>query len=120
MEKAFNNAYATNQVDAYFDFYAKDATLFFYGEIWSVERYDKEWHATLKAGGEVIRNDISEVKVRILPGGKAAVATYFVDNQSRSAKGEISAAKAFETDVWQKTDGGWKIVSLHYNEIKQQ
>ncbi len=52
-------------------------------------------------------------------GGKAAVATYFADNQTRSIEGEVTNANAFETDVWQQTDYGWKIVSLHYNEIKQ-
>ena len=120
LAKAFNNDYATNKLDSYFNYYTKDATLFFYGEIWSVERYKKEWYANIKAGGGVDRNDISKVMVRILPGGNAAVATYFVDNQSHSDKGEVSVAKAFETDVWQKTDNGWKIVSLHYNEINQE
>ena len=27
------------------------------------------------------------------------------------------ATRAFETDVWQKIDGKWKLISLHYSDI---
>ena len=40
-----------------------------------------------------------------------------VDNQTCSPEGEVSTTRAFETDVWQKIDREWKIVSLHYTEI---
>lgn len=120
MEKAFNEAYATNQVDAYFGFYAKDATLFFYGERQPVERYRKEWQAAIKQGGAVLRNDISDLEVRVLPGGKAAVGSSFIDNSTRSPDGEVSTVRAYESNVWQKIDGAWKVVSLHYNEIAEE
>ena len=28
--------------------------------------------------------------------------------------------EAFETDVWQKVHGEWKIISLHYSEITSE
>jgi hypothetical protein len=31
--------------------------------------------------------------------------------------GAVTSTKAFETDVWQKIDGAWKVVGLHYSEI---
>ncbi len=46
-----------------------------------------------------------------------AASAAFIDNRTRSPEGEISTARAFETDVWQKIDGKWQIVSLHYTEI---
>jgi len=120
MEKAFNEAYAANQIDTYFDFYAKDATLFFYGERQPVERYHKEWQASINAGGAVVRNDVSDMKIRVLPGGKAAVASSFIDNSTRSPDGEVTTVRAYESNVWQKIDGQWKVVSLHYNEIAEE
>ena len=36
---------------------------------------------------------------------------------ARSPEGETGVARAFETDVWQRIDGEWKVVSLHYTEI---
>ena len=73
---AFNTAYATNDIEAYFD-----------------------------------------LVIQMMPGGETAIATSFIDNRTRSPEGEVSTVRAFETDVWQKIDGEWKIVSLHYSEI---
>jgi len=120
MEKAFNEAYATNQVDAYFNFYTEDATLFFYGERQPVERYRKEWKASIKGGSVVLHNEVSDVEVRVLPGGEAAVASSFVDNSTRSPDGEVTTVRAYESNVWQLINGEWKVVSLHYNEIAEE
>ena len=72
------------------------------------------------AGGGVVRNDASDLQVQVLAGGDVAVATYFVDNETRSPDGEVTTAKAFETDIWEKVDGDWKIVGLHYSEITSE
>jgi ketosteroid isomerase-like protein len=53
----------------------------------------------------------------MMPGEEVAIATSFINNRTRSPDGEISTVRAFETDVWQKIDGKWKIISLHYSEI---
>lgn len=115
--RAFNGAYAANDVEEYFGYYADDATLYFYGARQEVSTYHEEWSAMIEAGGRVEKNDLSDVRVQVLPGGNAAVATYFIDNETRSPDGDTAAATAFETDVWQKTDAGWKVVSLHYTEV---
>jgi ketosteroid isomerase-like protein len=114
---AFNDAYATNDVEGYFGHYTDDATLYFSGARQKVADYHEEWTALVDAGGGVEKNDESDVRVQLMPGGETAVATYFIDNASRSPEGETSVTKAFETAVWQKIDGEWKIVSLHYTEI---
>ena len=114
---AFNEAYATNDVEVYFDHYTDDATLYFFGARQIVADYHEEWSAMVDAGGAVEKNDISDVQVQVMPGDEVAVATYFVDNTTISPDGETSMAKAFESDVWQKIAGEWKIVSLHYTEI---
>ena len=115
--EAFNTAYATNDVEGYFNSYADGAMLYFYGARQDIAAYHEEWSAMVKAGGGVEKNEISDLKVQMLQGDNVAVASYFVDNMSRSAEGETSSEKAFEMDVWQKIDGEWKIVSLHYSAI---
>ncbi len=114
---AFNGAYATNDVEGYFSHYTDDATLYFYGARQKVAAYHEEWSAMVDAGGAVEKNDLSDVRVQVLPGDEVAVASYFVDYVSRSPEGERVGARAFESDVWQKIDGEWKIVNLHYTEI---
>ena len=45
---------------------------------------------------------------------------FFIADLTRSPDGTKSAVRAFETDVWQKIDGKWKIISLHYSDIPSE
>jgi ketosteroid isomerase-like protein len=114
---AFNAAYAGNDVEAYFGHYAEGASVYFYGARQDLSAYHDEWASMIAAGGGVERNELSELQVQLLPGGHAAVATYFVDYRMRTPDGEVSEARAFESDVWQIIDGVWKLVNVHYSEI---
>lgn len=115
--KAFDRAYATNDVEKYFSLYADDATAYFGDGRVDIAAYHKMWIELMAAGGGVELNTMSDLKVQIMPGGDTAIATSFVDNRTRAPDGTKSISKAFETDVWQKMDGQWKIVSLHYSVI---
>jgi len=116
--KAFDHAYATNDVEGYFSFYADNATVYFGGDARvDVAEYHEMWTGLMAAGGGVELNTMSDLRVQILPGGAAAISTSFIDNRTRSPDGTTSTSKAFETDVWQKIDGKWKIISLHYTVI---
>lgn len=115
--EAFNAAYATNDIDGYFGHYAEGATVYFYGARQDMSAYHKEWSAMMDAGGGVEMNEMSDVVIQMMPGDEVAIVTSFIDNRTRSSEGEVSTVRAFETDVWQKIDGEWKIVSLHYTEI---
>jgi ketosteroid isomerase-like protein len=116
--KAFDHAYATNDVEGYFSFYADDATVYF-GDDARVDLagYHEMWTGLMAAGGGVELNTMSDLRVQILPGGAAAISTSFIDNRTRWPDGTTSTSKAFETDVWQKIDSKWKIISLHYTVI---
>ncbi len=115
--EAFDKAYATNDIEGYFGRYAEGATVYFYGARQDMSAYQKEWSAMIDAGGGVELNEISDLVIQVMPSGEVAIATSFIDNKTRSPEGEVSTVRAFETDVWQKIDGEWKIVSLHYSEI---
>ena len=43
------------------------------------------------------------------------IATYAIDVLTRQADGKKTREKAWETDVWFKRDGKWKLVHVHYN-----
>ena len=115
--KAFDHAYATNEVEKYFSFYADDATAYFGDGRVDIAAYHTMWIELMAAGGGVEINTMSDLQVQIMPSGDTAVATSFVDNRTRSPDGTKSTSKAFETDVWQKVDGHWKIIGLHYSAI---
>jgi ketosteroid isomerase-like protein len=109
VEKSFNGAYASNDYETYFGHYTKDATLFFFGKRQAVSDYYDSWKASIKAGGGVDKYE--------MPGNVVAIATYFIVGTSHTPDGVSSTVNAFETDVWQKIDGKWKIVSLHYTKF---
>lgn len=118
--KSLNAAYADNAVEKYFDYYAADASVYFYGARQDVAAYREEWAALVDAGGGVEKNELADIQVRVMPSGDVAVASYFIDYRLRGADGEIVTDKAFETDVWLKIDGEWKLVNLHYSELPEQ
>jgi ketosteroid isomerase-like protein len=78
------------------------------------------WVELMAAGGGVELNEMSDLKVHVMPSGNAAVSTSFIDIRSRSPDGTTSSSTAFETDVWQQTGGKWKFFSLHHSEIPAQ
>lgn len=94
-----------------------DATLFYGRERQDLAAYAESWPKFMEAGGGVEKNEMSDLKVQVLPCGDAAVSTAFIHNITRSPDGSKDAIRAFETDVWQKVDGEWKVVSLHYTEL---
>jgi len=51
---AFDTAYATNDIETYFGFYADGATVYFYGARQDISAYKKEWSAMKDAGGGVV------------------------------------------------------------------
>lgn len=115
--QAFDHAYATNDTDTYFGYYAEDATVFFSGDRQDLAEYAESWPQLMEAGGGVEKNEMSDLKVQIMPGGDVAVSTAFIDNITRLPDGSKDTIRAFETDVWQKVDGEWKVISLHYTEL---
>ena len=117
LEEAFNGAYASNDVETYFGYYTEDAALYFFGARQPVAAYLEDWSATIEDGGGYEKYDLADMRVQVMPGDSVAIATYFVDATSRSPDGELAALRAFETDIWQKIDGRWRIVNMHYSDI---
>ncbi len=115
----FNVAYATNDADAYFGYYADGATVFFSGARQDMAAYEEFWRALIDGGNGVISNEMSDIVIQVMPGDTVAISTYFVDNKSEFPDDGAVEVKAFETDVWNKIDGEWKIVSLHYTELNE-
>jgi ketosteroid isomerase-like protein len=77
--------------------------------------YKRDWYALIKGGGGVEKNAISDMKVQVSPGGDTAIATYKLDVLTRQADGKKVKEEAYETDVWFRRDGKWKLVHVHYN-----
>jgi amidase len=118
--KGFDHAYANNDVEKYFSYYADEATVYFGDGRVDMAAYHEMWTGLMAAGGGVELNEMSDLQVQVMPSGDVAISTSFIDNRTRAPDGTRSTSRAFETDVWQKIDGKWKIISLHYSGITTQ
>ena len=116
--EAFNIAYETNDVEGYFDLYEENAMIYFYGERWTVSDYYDYWKNNMVgAGGGVEKNATSNMQIKVAPGGNTVIISFYIDNRSRSPEGEINEEKGYETEVWSKVNGEWKIIALHYSLV---
>lgn len=111
---AFNDAYVQNDLDAYFGFYAADATLIFDTGRVVLEDYRKDWHQLVADGGAVESNVISDIQIQLSPAGDAAVASYQLEVRTRYPDGTVVTEHAWETDAWFKTKKGWRVAHINY------
>jgi ketosteroid isomerase-like protein len=115
LEIAFNGAYERNDLAEYFSYYADDVTQWFESGRVDLADYKKSWYELINGGGGVEKNALSDLRVQVDPSGDTAVATYALEVLTRGADGKKTKERAWETDVWFKREGKWKIVHLHYN-----
>ncbi|MGD0492339.1 MAG: nuclear transport factor 2 family protein [Steroidobacteraceae bacterium] len=115
LENEFNAAYAANDLDKYFGYYADDAILWFPEGRTDVPAYKKEWTEYIKGGAALEQAKLSDLHIRLSPLGDTAVASYLLHVRTRAADKSVTDEDFQETDVWFKTAGGWKITHVHYS-----
>jgi ketosteroid isomerase-like protein len=115
LEKDFNAAYAANDLDKYFGYYADDAVLWFPEGRTDVPSYKKMWTAYIKSGAQLKSAELSDYHVKLSPQGDAATASYVLRVKTLEANKKMTDETFQETDVWFKTAGGWKVAHVHYS-----
>lgn len=113
-ERAMNDAYAANDLDKYFGFYADGMSAIFFNERTTLPAYRKSWTDSVHAGNIVKAVKLDDMQVHVLPAGDVAIASYRIDVTNQRANGAVATEKAFETDVWARHKGAWKVVHVHY------
>jgi ketosteroid isomerase-like protein len=115
LEKDFNAAYAANDLDKYFGYYAQDAILWFPEGRTDVPSYRKMWTGYIKGGAQLQAATLSDYHVKFSPQGDAAVVSYLLRVKTLEADKKLTDESFQETDVWFKGPGSWKIVQVHYS-----
>jgi ketosteroid isomerase-like protein len=116
LETDFNAAYAANDLDKYFGYYADDAVLWFQEGRTDIPSYEKEWTAFIKSGAQIQAGTTSDMHIRFSPQGDAAIASYLLHLKTKKADQKVTDEVFQETDVWFKMAGGWKITHVHYSD----
>ena len=115
LEQDFNAAYAANQFDQYFGYYRDDAVFWFPEGRTDVPGYKKEWRDFLDSGAGIVAGVVSDLHVTLSPSGDAAIASYLLRLTQREADKKVHTDDFQESDVWFKSEAGWKIVHVHYS-----
>jgi ketosteroid isomerase-like protein len=116
-EASCNKAYAANDLKTYFDCYAPDLTGLFPDGRTTLEAYRTDWSKMIQDGGHVDKFNYWNMIIQVSPGGDAAVASYQADVRVTAAGGKPGdTGKFYETDVWFRRAGVWKIVETHYSK----
>jgi ketosteroid isomerase-like protein len=116
LEQVWNDAYGANDLKNYFSYYADDPVLVFYNERTTLAEYRKSWAESTKT--EPLESaKISDLKVKVGPSGSAAIASYQLEVRTHHADGKTTTEHAFETDVWFKRKGAWRVTAVHYSTV---
>jgi ketosteroid isomerase-like protein len=115
LETDFNAAYAANDLDKYFGFYADDAVLWFPEGRTDIPSYKKEWTESIKSGMQIQAGTISDLHIRFSPQGDTAIASYLLHLKTQEADKKVKKELYQETDIWFKAAGAWKITHVHYS-----
>lgn len=112
--ESYNAAYARNDLDAYFRYFAPDVTQWFPSGRVDLPSYQASWRKYIGAGNRLESVEVRDLRVQLDPTLDAAVATYLLRVTTRTAKGEVTTEDNQETDVLFKRNGTWTIVHVNY------
>ena len=115
LEQDFNAAYAANDLDKYFGYYTDDAIFWFPEGRTDVPSYKKEWSEFLSAGGGIEAGTISDMHIKPSPKDDTVIASYVLHLTTRETTQKVHTEDYQESDIWFRTDGGWKIAHVHYS-----
>ena len=109
----FNKVYESNDLKAYWEFYADDMTQYWEEGRLDIADYRKYWEKQLADGTKILEVQWAEPAFHISPAGDAAVAAYRIYTKMRQPDGSVTASWHQETDVLFKRNGRWQVVHLH-------
>jgi ketosteroid isomerase-like protein len=120
LEQKMNDAYAKNDLETYFSYYAVDFVQWLPEGRSNLDTYKRQWMAYVSAGNSVQAAEVRELQLRVAPGEDAAVASYILYVKTKGADGKITEGESQETDVWFRREGAWKMVALHYAPLAKK
>lgn len=111
----YNAAYARNDLDVYFSYFAPDVTQWFTNGRVDLKSYRDSWTKSVKEGNVMQEAEVRDLQVQVDPAADSAIATYILRTTSKNTKGEVETSDNQETDVLFKRGGQWKLVHVHYS-----
>ena len=109
----FNESYGSNDLKAYWGFYADDMTQYWEEGRLDIQDYKKYWEKQLADGTRIVEVKTADPVFHISQENDAAVAAYRIYTKMQRPDGTTTAGWHQETDVLFKRNGRWQVVHLH-------
>jgi len=106
------------QPERYLDFYWDDAVLFIFDHRMTIADM-RGWLVPLIAvGGGPLTLELPEADdIIVSESGDAATTNFRWKTRSRNAEGIVFDRINFETDIWYRRNGVWKVICLHLTNL---
>lgn len=121
LSRAICDAYAKNDYEKYFSFFADDITIF-RGPAgrWTKTDYYTLWSRRIGEGGGVTSADIEDLRVQRSPSGDALVCTFFMHCNVRFPNNTPPPGAATKiiynmTEVWFRRPQGWIMTHMYWS-----
>lgn len=111
----FNRVYASNDLAAYWEFYAPEMTQFYPQGRLDLPDYKAYWEKHVGEGNRLTEVKIDDLVIHLGPSNDAAVAHYRIFVRTLHPDGSTAEERAQESDVLFKRDGRWKVLHMHYS-----
>ena len=113
-------AYGRGDVEGYLSYYADDASMFIFAKESKLEEMAREVRSLFERGGRVVTLDIpAEPEVLLNEAGDAAVVAFAWRETFKNPDGTITNSRFYETDIWFRRRGQWKIVKFHFTTLTE-
>ena len=111
--------YRAGDIAAYLTHYAHDISANFSGAIMNSDEARKFIASLFEGGGKTLHFQMGDPQMQFSENGDAAIVRYPWRERFRYSDGRQTDIEYYETDVWFRRNGEWKIAHVHQSTIKE-
>lgn len=111
--------YRAGDISAYLAHYAPDISAYFSGILMSSEEARKFITSLFEGNGKTLDFQMGDPQVQFSESEEAAIVRYPWREHFRYGDGRETDTEYYETDVWFRRNGEWKIVNIHQCTVKE-
>ena len=111
--------YRAGDISAYLAHYAPDISANFSGSVMSSDEARKFITSLFEGGGKTLDFQIGDPQMQFSESGDAAIVRYPWRERFLYSDGHQTDTEYYETDVWYRRNGEWKIAHVHQSTVKE-
>jgi ketosteroid isomerase-like protein len=111
--------YRSGDIDSYLEHYAPDISAYYSGTAMTAIEAHQFIKSLFEGGGKTVKFEMTSPLVQFDESTEAAIVSYRWREHFRFNDGHETDTEYYESDVWYRRDGKWKIVNVHQSTIKE-